>query len=131
MKSLLTRDQEFKVVKLKSSLFKQISYRHHELVGFFLLIHEQHDGCHMRNVKCLLFWGPGFAFRLRFQMGFKLPSVVIYEAFQVLFYSFDHFLLLKWVVFLCPTYDSRGALCFLVCASVRSSVRLCVRLASG
>ena len=30
-------------------------------------------------------------------------------------------------LFLCPTYDSRGALCFLVCASVRPSVRSFVR----
>ena len=30
-------------------------------------------------------------------------------------------------LFLCPTYDSRGALCFLICASVVPFVRPCVR----
>ena len=51
------------------------------------------------------------------------------------FFSCKHTDFISWIdtpypffsiKFLCPTYDSRGALCFLVCASVCSFLRLCL-----
>ncbi|VDI26713.1 mRNA export factor, partial [Mytilus galloprovincialis] len=88
--------------------------------SFYILFHTMSQDCNTVLGSNISVAKPNFVTGFsdtRFLRGFKRRAIQALES--LLFAKVETPCMTIWM-FLCPTYDSRGALCFLVCASVRS-----------